>query len=89
MLDFAKKQGNEGLWMTVIVKAGFVVSKEGRSPRDMLGWVLGSNKSIGVDELAAAMIDVAINGSEEDTLTDCRAVAARGRESLKITKEIK
>ena len=89
MLDFAKKQGNEGLWMTVIVKAGFVVSKEGRSPRDMLGWVLGSSKSIGVDELAAAMIDVAINGSEEDTLKDCRAVVTRGREALKNAKEIK
>lgn len=83
MLGFARQEGNEGLWETVIVKAGFVVSKEGRSPRDMMGWVLGTTKSIRVDELAAAMIDVAINGSKEDTLQDCQVMVTRGRETLK------
>jgi hypothetical protein len=85
MLGFAKKEGNEGLWETVIIKAGFVVSKEGRSPRDMFGWVLGSKNSIRVDELAAAMINIALNGSTEDTLQDCQAMVTRGRDALKIT----
>ena len=84
MLSFAKAEGNEGLWETVIVKAGFVMSKDGRSPRDMLGWVLGASRAITVDELAAAMIDVAINGSKDDTLQDCQAMVVRGREALKI-----
>jgi hypothetical protein len=70
----------------MIVKAGFVVSKEGRSPRDMLGWVLGSKSSIRVDELAAAMIDVASKASSEDTLQDCQALVMRGREALGNTK---
>ena len=82
MLRFAKKEGNENLWETVIIKAGFVVSKEGRSPRDMLGWVLGSKNSIRVDELAAAMIDVAAKGSKEDTLQDCPTMVRRGRGAL-------
>jgi len=86
MLSFAKEEGNEGFWETMIVKAGFVVSKQGTSPRDMLGWVLGTSKSIRVDELAAAMIDVAINGSKGDTLQDCQAMVMRGREGLKRTK---
>ena len=86
MLGFAQDEGNEGLWETVIVKAGFVVSKEGRSPRDIMGWVMGTTKSIRVDELAAAMIDVAINGSMEDTLQDCQAMVIRGREALKSMK---
>jgi hypothetical protein len=86
MLGFAKEEGSEGLWETVIVKAGFVVSKEGKSPRDMLGWVLGSSKSIRVDELAAAMIDIAINGSKEDTIQDCQAMVKRGREALQSMK---
>lgn len=83
MLSLAKEERHAGFWETVIVKAGLVVSKEGRSPRDMLGWVLGDSKSIRVDELAAAMIDVAINGSKQDTL-DCQALVLMGREVLKI-----
>ena len=47
--------GNEGLWETVVVKTGLVVSKDGRSPRDMMRWVLGTKNSIRVDELAATV----------------------------------
>ncbi|KAG0650055.1 hypothetical protein D0Z07_3522 [Hyphodiscus hymeniophilus] len=86
MLAFAKEEGNDGLWQTVIVKAGFVVSKDGRSPRDLMGWVLGTSKSIRVDELAAAMIDIAINWSKQDTLQDCQAMVMKGREALKNIK---
>jgi hypothetical protein len=86
MLSFTKVEGTDGLWETVIIKAGFVISKDGRSPRDMMGWALGTAKSIRVDELAAAMINVAINGSKEDTLQDCHDLVMRGREALKNTK---
>jgi hypothetical protein len=86
MLGFSSREENKGLWDTVIVKAGFVTSKEGKSPRDMLGWVLGTQKSIRVDELAAAMIDIAFHGSKEKTLQDNHALVTRGREALKALK---
>jgi len=79
MLEFAR---NEEFWKTVIVKSGFVVSKEGNSMRDMVGYVAGTKKSIRVDELAVGMIDVAINGSEDETLEDNEAMVKRGRRVL-------
>jgi len=86
MLELPSREGNAGLWETVIIKAGFVVSKEVRSPRDMLSWVLGTKNSIQVDELAAAMIDVAMHGSEENTLKDNYAMVIKGREALKAVE---
>lgn len=88
MLGFSSKAENKGLWETVIVKAGFVVSKEWRSVRDIMRWVLGTAmSSIRVDELAAAMIAVALQGSEEDTLGDNHTLVMRGREVLKAPKQ--
>jgi hypothetical protein len=86
MLEFAQEEGNKGLWETMIVKTGFVVSKEGRSPRDIIGWAMGTTKTIRVDERAAAMIDVAINGNKEDTRQDCQAMVMRDREALESMK---
>jgi len=79
MLKFAK---NEEFWETVIVKSGFVMSKEGNSMRDMVGYAIGSKKSIKVNELVGGMIDVAMHGSTEETLEDNEAMAVRGRAAL-------
>ncbi|KAF8867147.1 hypothetical protein BDZ45DRAFT_719498 [Acephala macrosclerotiorum] len=84
MLAFAAKPETEGLWETLIVKAGFVIQKELKSPRDVMGWMLGTKACIRVDELAAAMIDAGLNGWKENTLKDNAAMVARGREVLGI-----
>lgn len=41
-----------------------------------------SNLTIQIDELAAAMLDIALHGNENDTL-DNPAILLRGREALK------
>lgn len=82
MIGFQKKEGNEGLWTTVIVRAGFVITASGISPRDMFGWMLGNKSAIRVNELAAMMVDVALNGSTEETMEDNPAMISRGREVL-------
>lgn len=86
MLSFAEKEETNGLWETVIVKAPFVIKKDITSPRDVFGWVMGSKSSIRVDELAAAMIDVAMNGSKDATLSDVEALVALGRAALEKGK---
>ena len=86
MLGFADAEQTKGLWETLIVKSGFVIS-DGSSPRDMFGWMLGANKSIRVDELAAFMIDAAMNGREESTIQDNEAVVKKGREVLAKMKK--
>lgn len=82
MLGFTTKPETEGLWETLIVKAGFVIQKELKSPRDFMGWMLGSKSCIRVDELAANMIDAALNGWKESTLQDNQLMVTRGRELL-------
>lgn len=69
---------------TLIVKAGFIIKKDGRSPGDMLGWTLGSTKAIRMNALAATMIDAALNGFEEDTMQHNNAMVKREREVLQI-----
>ncbi|TVY34824.1 hypothetical protein LSUB1_G004715 [Lachnellula subtilissima] len=86
MLSFADKEETEGLWETVIVKAPFVIEKDITSPRDAFGWIMGNKRCIQVDELAAAMIDVALNGSKDDTLSDAEALVALGRAVLERAK---
>ena len=80
MLAFAKKDELKGLWETIIVKAGFVIQKDIKSPRDFMGWIMGSKAWIKVDELAATMIDAALNGFKESTLSDNKVMVTRGRE---------
>ncbi|PMD48414.1 hypothetical protein L207DRAFT_627146 [Hyaloscypha variabilis F] len=82
MLDFVTTEGTKGLWETLIVKSGFVISKDIRSPRDIMGWMMGMKACIRVDELAATMIDAALNGWRENTLKDVQAMGIRGREIL-------
>ncbi|KAH7323710.1 hypothetical protein BKA65DRAFT_73476 [Rhexocercosporidium sp. MPI-PUGE-AT-0058] len=87
MLDFAKTSETQGVWETLIVKAGFVTSKEGRSPRDIVGWMMGSKASISLDEIAAVLIDSTLNGWEEDTLEDNEIMVRKGRQALKKVNE--
>ncbi len=82
MLGFATKEETKGLWETLIVKSGFVISKEIRSPRDFMGYMMGTKACVRVDELAATMIDAALNGWKENTLQDVPAMGAKGRELL-------
>lgn len=82
MLGFATNPETQGLWETLIVKAGFVIQKDLKSPRDLMGWMLGAKACIRVDELAANMIDAGLNGWKENTLQDNSAMVTRGREIL-------
>lgn len=82
MLGFATASETEGLWETLIVKSGFVIQKQLESPRDLMGWMMGSRACIRVDELAAVMIDVALNGWKENTLDDSQLMVTRGRTLL-------
>ena len=82
MLGFASQEQTKGFWETLIVKSGFVISKDIRSPRDPKGWMKGTKACVRVDELAATMIDAALNGWEEDTLQDVQVMGAKGREIL-------
>lgn len=59
-----------------------MVRNETRTPRDLMGWVLGNNACIRTDELAATMVDAAMNGSEELTMSDCSRMVLKGREVL-------
>jgi hypothetical protein len=82
MLGFATKEETKGLWETLIVKSGFVISKDIKSPRDFIGWMMGTKFCLRVDELAAAMVDAALSGWKENTLQDVQTMGARGREIL-------
>jgi len=81
MLEFAK---NQEFWETVIVKSGFVMSKEGHEMRDMIGYAAGSKKAIRINELALGLVDVAAHGSAEETLQN-EAMVMRGQRVLKAT----
>lgn len=82
MLGFATKEETKGLWKTLVVKSGFVISKDIKTPRDLMGLMMGTKACIRVDELAATMIDAAIHGWEESTMEDVQAMGVKGREVL-------
>ena len=86
MISFAEKEETRGHWETLIVKAPFVIKKDITSPRDAFGWMMGNKRCIRVDELAAAMIHAAMNGSKEATLSDAEALVATGRAALEKAK---
>jgi hypothetical protein len=86
MLAFIKKDELKALWETLIVKAGFVIQKDIKSPRDFMGWMMGSKACIKVDELAATMLDAALNGFKESALSDNKVMVTRGREVLESMK---
>ncbi|KAH8669563.1 hypothetical protein BGZ60DRAFT_407788 [Tricladium varicosporioides] len=79
-----KKELHNGLWESYIVKPSMVLKKEGQE--GYLKWV-GSFVIGGVyvDELAAAMIDIATNGSDMQIELNAEVVA-RGRKVLDAHK---
>lgn len=82
MLGFTTNEKTKGMWETLIVKSGFVISRDIQTPRDFMGWMMGTKSCLRVDELAATMIDAGLNGWKETTLSDVQAMGARGREVL-------
>jgi hypothetical protein len=46
MLGFTTKEEMKGLWETLIVKSGFVTSKDIKSPRDFMGWMMGTKSCL-------------------------------------------
>ena len=82
ILGFATKEDTKGLWETLIVKSGFVISKDIKSPRDFMGWMMGTKSCLRVNELAAVMIDAALNGWKENTMQDVQTMGVKGREIL-------
>ena len=81
--DFPAGEEIQGLWETFIVKPGGVLWKDSYIT-GLLGCVFGSNLSIRIDELAATMVDVAMNGSEDPILLN-RDIVLKGRELLRRT----
>lgn len=77
LLELAKE--NSEALETVIIKAALVVGKKKPVPDFVLGV---SRNAIRVDELAAAMIDIALNGSATDTVGNAR-LRQMGRKLLK------
>ncbi|KAJ7116072.1 hypothetical protein C8R44DRAFT_628816 [Mycena epipterygia] len=76
MMAFAKqKEVHEGRWETYIVKPAMVLHTEGDVLKRLGGYLLGTVK---VDELAAVMIDIVSNGSNEQILQNADIVA-RGK----------
>lgn len=61
-----------------IMRPGGVVAKETFLPN----LVVGGIDAIRVDELAAAMVDEAVNGEEGTRTLECGEVRKRGREIL-------
>lgn len=78
MLSFPTNEETKGLWETLIVKPGYVL-RAGTS-KLLVDWVMGTKYTIRVDELAAVLVDAAMNGRKESTLDDTHAMVMRGRE---------
>ena len=79
-------------WQTTVVKAAYVVSKEGGALRDAVGWIWGDKRVIGVDVLAAFLLGVVLGeqGKGEEgigeTVSDDAVMVRRGREVLEEMK---
>jgi hypothetical protein len=83
MIAFAEKtEIHNGLWSTFIVKPSMVLRKQ----NSILPWFSCCAMGfVRVDELAAAMIDIARNGSEEQVAQNPEIVM-RGRSVLDTPK---
>jgi hypothetical protein len=79
-LAFAQEEGNRERWETCVVKPGGVLAKGGWVS-GVLPWVLGSGCAIRLDESAAVMVNVAVNGLSETVLWNTEMVK-KGKELL-------
>lgn len=82
MIDFAKDPATNGLWETIIARPGGVV-KRGTMFGEAAALVGGSSGwTIRSDELAVALIDAVMNGSEDQLLQPV-ALLNRGQQLIK------
>jgi len=83
MIEFANKQKHGGCWETIVARPGMVVERGGYIGETSM-WFAGSSGSfIRADELALALIDAVMHGSDELLLPD--ALLQRGQELVKAS----
>lgn len=78
-MAFSQQKENEGLWDTFVVKPGGVMPN---GTIGILQWIAPSSFCIRLDELAAVMVNTAVNGSETRILLHGDLVR-KGRALLK------
>lgn len=76
LLSFARQHRH--VFETFVVKPGSVLSKENR----MMSVIMGLSRSVRVDELAAVLVNTALNGSETQTI-EYDVLGPQGRALLK------
>jgi hypothetical protein len=76
----ATEQQNTGRWESFVARPWFVADEKPR-----IAYALGENSWIVRDELAAAMVDAALNGGEP-RLMDNATLKEKGRLALERTK---
>lgn len=82
ILDFENSEElHGGYWQSYIAKPSMVLKQQKRGDKCELRWLSVFIGSVDVDELAAAMIDVGRNGSEEPVFNNAEVVM-RGRAAL-------
>lgn len=83
MIDVAKDPTHNGLWETMIARPGMVVQRGGYIGEASM-WLGGSSGSfVRADELALALIDAVMNGSDELLLPP--TLLRRGQELARAT----
>jgi len=79
LMKFTKDSGREEWWKTFIVKPYWVVLKD---TNGVFSLIVGANLSIRIQQLAAVMVDVALNGSQDRVFYNSMMVE-KARELLK------
>jgi transcription initiation factor TFIIIB Brf1 subunit/transcription initiation factor TFIIB len=80
LLELAEKNSD---FETVIIKCGYVLKKGSTVPEVLVG---ASRNAIRVDELAAAMVELAVMGSGSKTIGNAE-LRSMGKRLLKERKE--
>ena len=75
------------MWKTLVVKPGGVVERRDQArgfvgALTSIGAILGENWSVRVEELGAFMTYLAVNGSQEESITENMRIVSKGRELL-------
>lgn len=82
MIEVANESKQGGFWETIIARPGMVVQRSSYIGEASM-WLAGSSGSfIRSDELALALIDAVVHGSDELLLPD--ALSQRGQELAKV-----
>lgn len=79
------------MWKTLVVKPGGVIERRDQT-RGFLGTItsvgaiLGENWSVRVEELGAFMTHLAVDGTQEETITENMRIVRKGKELLEEQK---